>query len=170
MPCATPSRRSRPTLAASIRSGARSTASAEASLTFAIDGGPDIYRAVYGVAQADGTLTASAGDTFIMFVTWDKIGRSIVGKHQPVRLGHIGFSFAPLRRPDAAVRGDENQAGTVHPKPARRKRRGGLPARQQIRELRFIPHADRRRAHAGWQRAAPAPRDWSVGGDAVDPR
>jgi acyl-homoserine-lactone acylase len=39
-----------------------------------IDGGPDIYRAVYGVAQPDGTLTASAGDTFIMFVTWDKSG------------------------------------------------------------------------------------------------
>ena len=43
-------------------------------LDLAIDGGPDIYRAVYGVAQADGTLTASAGDTFIMFVTWDKAG------------------------------------------------------------------------------------------------
>ena len=39
-----------------------------------IDGGPDTYRAVYGVAQSDGTLTASAGDTFIMFVSWDKAG------------------------------------------------------------------------------------------------
>jgi penicillin amidase/acyl-homoserine-lactone acylase len=44
------------------------------TLDLAIDGGPDIYRAVYGVAQTDGTLTASAGDTFIMFVTWDKAG------------------------------------------------------------------------------------------------
>jgi acyl-homoserine-lactone acylase len=43
-------------------------------LDLAIDGGPDIYRAVYGVAQQDGTLTASAGDTLIMFVTWDKTG------------------------------------------------------------------------------------------------
>jgi acyl-homoserine-lactone acylase len=43
-------------------------------LDLAIDGGPDIYRAVYGVSQTDGTLTASAGDTFIMFVTWDKAG------------------------------------------------------------------------------------------------
>ena len=43
-------------------------------LDLPIDGGPDIYRAVYGVAQPDGTLTASAGDTFIMFVTWDKEG------------------------------------------------------------------------------------------------
>jgi acyl-homoserine-lactone acylase len=43
-------------------------------LDLGIDGGPDIYRAVYGVAQTDGTLTASAGDTFIMFVTWDKAG------------------------------------------------------------------------------------------------
>jgi acyl-homoserine-lactone acylase len=44
------------------------------TLDLPIDGGPDIYRAVYGVAQKDGTLTASAGDTFIMFVTWDKAG------------------------------------------------------------------------------------------------
>src|ERR1035438_9266747 len=40
-----------------------------------IDGGPDIYRAVYGESQADGTLTAAAGDTLIMFVTWDKAGK-----------------------------------------------------------------------------------------------
>jgi penicillin amidase/acyl-homoserine-lactone acylase len=40
----------------------------------AIDGGPDVYRAVYGVPQPDGSLTAVAGDTFIMFVTWDKRG------------------------------------------------------------------------------------------------
>ncbi len=43
-------------------------------LDLPIDGGPDTYRAVYGVAQTDGTLTAAAGDTFIMFVTWDKAG------------------------------------------------------------------------------------------------
>jgi acyl-homoserine-lactone acylase len=43
-------------------------------LDLPIDGGPDIYRAVYGIAQTDGTLTASGGDTFIMFVTWDKAG------------------------------------------------------------------------------------------------
>jgi acyl-homoserine-lactone acylase len=40
----------------------------------AIDGGPDTYRAVYGEPQTDGTLTAKAGDTFIMFVTWDRLG------------------------------------------------------------------------------------------------
>ena len=40
-----------------------------------IDGGPDTYRAVYGEPQKDGTLKAVAGDTFIMFVTWDKAGR-----------------------------------------------------------------------------------------------
>jgi acyl-homoserine-lactone acylase len=44
------------------------------TLDLAIDGGPDIYRAVYGVAQEDGTLSAAAGDTLIMFVTWDKAG------------------------------------------------------------------------------------------------
>ncbi|HWD49784.1 MAG TPA: penicillin acylase family protein, partial [Rhizomicrobium sp.] len=40
-----------------------------------IDGGPDVYRAVYGLPQNDGTLTAVDGDTFIMFVTWDKDGK-----------------------------------------------------------------------------------------------
>jgi acyl-homoserine-lactone acylase len=43
-------------------------------LDLGLDGGPDIYRAVYGVAQKDGTVSASAGDTFIMFVNWDKAG------------------------------------------------------------------------------------------------
>ncbi|MDO8421678.1 MAG: penicillin acylase family protein, partial [Parvibaculum sp.] len=41
----------------------------------AIDGGPDTFRAVYGEAQDDGTLTARAGDTYIMFVTWDEHGK-----------------------------------------------------------------------------------------------
>ena len=41
----------------------------------AIDGGPDIYRAVYGLKQPDGTLTAAGGDTFVMFVAWDKEGK-----------------------------------------------------------------------------------------------
>jgi len=45
------------------------------SLDLPIDGGPDVYRAVYGVQQDDGTLTAVDGDTFIMFVTWDKDGK-----------------------------------------------------------------------------------------------
>ena len=44
------------------------------TLDLSIDGGPDTYRAVYGVSQTDGTLAAAAGDTFIMFVTWDKAG------------------------------------------------------------------------------------------------
>lgn len=39
-----------------------------------IPGGPDIFRAVYGKKQDDGTLTAMAGDTFVMFVTWDRAG------------------------------------------------------------------------------------------------
>ncbi len=40
-----------------------------------IDGGPDTYRAVYGTPEMDGTLTAVDGDTFIMFVTWDRNGK-----------------------------------------------------------------------------------------------
>ena len=45
------------------------------SVDLPIAGGPDVYRAVYGEKQKDGTLTANGGDTFIMFVTWDKAGR-----------------------------------------------------------------------------------------------
>ncbi|MBL8773781.1 MAG: acylase [Phenylobacterium sp.] len=40
-----------------------------------IDGGPDIFRAVYGRPDPDGRLRAVAGDTFVMFVTWEKGGR-----------------------------------------------------------------------------------------------
>ena len=39
-----------------------------------IGGGPDTYRAVYGQTQKDGRLKAMAGDTLIMFVTWDRNG------------------------------------------------------------------------------------------------
>jgi len=39
-----------------------------------IDGGPDILRAVYGKSEKDGRLTGVAGDTYIMFVTWDRAG------------------------------------------------------------------------------------------------
>ena len=45
------------------------------TLDVAIDGGPDIFRGVYGDPQPDGTLTAKAGDTLIIFVTWDKAGQ-----------------------------------------------------------------------------------------------
>jgi penicillin amidase/acyl-homoserine-lactone acylase len=40
-----------------------------------IDGAPDTYRAVYGALQNDGTLTAVDGDTYIMFVTWNRNGQ-----------------------------------------------------------------------------------------------
>jgi penicillin amidase/acyl-homoserine-lactone acylase len=44
-------------------------------LDLALDGGPDILRAVYGTPQADGTLTGANGDTLIMFVEWDRTGK-----------------------------------------------------------------------------------------------
>ena len=40
-----------------------------------IDGGPDTYRAVYGELGKDGRLVGTAGDTLVMFVTWDRAGR-----------------------------------------------------------------------------------------------
>ena len=39
-----------------------------------VDGGPDIFRAIYGRPDPDGRLRGLAGDTFIMFVTWDRAG------------------------------------------------------------------------------------------------
>jgi penicillin amidase/acyl-homoserine-lactone acylase len=45
------------------------------TLDLPVDGGPDVFRAVYGETQKDGTLTANGGDTFIMFVSWDKAGK-----------------------------------------------------------------------------------------------
>jgi len=44
-------------------------------LDLPIDGGPDVYRAVYGKEQDDGTFTAVGGDTLILFVTWDRNGQ-----------------------------------------------------------------------------------------------
>jgi acyl-homoserine-lactone acylase len=43
-------------------------------LDLAIDGGPDVYRAVYGRPDPDGRLRALAGDTYVMFVEWDEAG------------------------------------------------------------------------------------------------
>jgi penicillin amidase/acyl-homoserine-lactone acylase len=45
------------------------------SVDLPIDGGPDIFRAVYGRPDPDGRLRALAGDTFVMFVTWDHDGK-----------------------------------------------------------------------------------------------
>lgn len=52
-------------------------------LDLAIDGGPDIYRAVYGRPDPDGRLRALAGDTFVMFLSWDRNGKlSSTSVHQ----------------------------------------------------------------------------------------
>lgn len=45
------------------------------SVDLPVDGGPDTVRAIYGSREADGTLTARAGDTLIMFVEWDRAGK-----------------------------------------------------------------------------------------------
>jgi penicillin amidase/acyl-homoserine-lactone acylase len=44
------------------------------SVDLPIDGAADTYRSVWGKPETDGTTTADGGDTFIMFVTWDKAG------------------------------------------------------------------------------------------------
>jgi penicillin amidase/acyl-homoserine-lactone acylase len=40
-----------------------------------IDGGPDIFRAIYGRPDRDGRLNAFIGDTYVMFVDWDPNGK-----------------------------------------------------------------------------------------------
>ena len=40
-----------------------------------VDGAPDILRAIYGKPAADGRLGAVAGDTYILFVSWDRDGQ-----------------------------------------------------------------------------------------------
>ena len=43
--------------------------------SFPLGGGSDTLRAIYGEPQADGTLSAKAGDCFIQFVEWDESGK-----------------------------------------------------------------------------------------------
>lgn len=52
--------------------------------TIAIDGGPDVMRAIYGRGlEEDGYLTALGGDGLFIFVSWDKEGKqSIESIHQ----------------------------------------------------------------------------------------
>ncbi|WP_454717365.1 acylase [Caulobacter segnis] len=45
------------------------------TVNLAIDGAADTYRSVWGKPEKDGATTADGGDTFIMFVTWDKAGQ-----------------------------------------------------------------------------------------------
>jgi penicillin amidase/acyl-homoserine-lactone acylase len=45
------------------------------ALDLGIDGARDTYRSVWGEPGTDGRLIANAGDTYIMFVQWDKNGR-----------------------------------------------------------------------------------------------
>lgn len=48
-----------------------------------LDGGPDTFRAVWSEADSDGRRHGVAGDTLIMFVTWDAAGKLSSGSvHQ----------------------------------------------------------------------------------------
>jgi len=40
-----------------------------------VDGGPDVFRAIYGRPDPDGRLRAINGDCYVMFVEWDRQGR-----------------------------------------------------------------------------------------------
>lgn len=44
-------------------------------LDIPVDGGPDTFRALYGSPDADGRLHGVNGDSYYMFVDWDRAGR-----------------------------------------------------------------------------------------------
>ncbi len=44
-------------------------------LDIPVDGGPDVFRALYGALDPDGRLRGVNGDCYIMFVDWDPQGR-----------------------------------------------------------------------------------------------
>lgn len=45
------------------------------SLDIPVDGGPDTFRALYGSPQSDGRLMGVNGDSYFMFIDWDKNGK-----------------------------------------------------------------------------------------------
>lgn len=45
----------------------------------ALGGGPDVLRAIYGLAEDDGQLKAVAGDGLVVYTAWDKNGKQIGG-------------------------------------------------------------------------------------------
>ena len=45
----------------------------------ALGGGPDVLRAIYGLAEDNGQLKAVAGDGLVVYVSWDKNGRQSAG-------------------------------------------------------------------------------------------
>jgi penicillin amidase/acyl-homoserine-lactone acylase len=44
-------------------------------LDIPVDGGPDTFRALYGAIEPDGRLRGVNGDSFFMFMDWDRKGR-----------------------------------------------------------------------------------------------
>lgn len=45
------------------------------TLDIPVDGGPDTFRALYGSPQPDGRLMGVNGDSYFMFIDWDKAGK-----------------------------------------------------------------------------------------------
>ena len=45
----------------------------------ALGGGPDVLRAIYGIAEDDGQLKAVAGDGLVVYTAWDKSGKQTGG-------------------------------------------------------------------------------------------
>lgn len=68
------------------------------SVDMPLDGAPDMLRSVYGAPGEDGRLTAVAGDTFFMFVSWDSEG------HQKIETVH---QFGSATQDEGSVHYDD---------------------------------------------------------------
>ena len=44
-----------------------------------LGGGPDVLRAIYGLAEENGQLKAVAGDGLVVYTAWDKEGKQTGG-------------------------------------------------------------------------------------------
>ncbi len=100
---------------ASIRNGVRSTASAAARSILPSTAAPIFIAPSMAIAAARRHADARRRRHLHHVRHLGQDGHSIFREHPPVRLGDVRLDLAALRRPDAAVRGDEDQARTVHP-------------------------------------------------------
>ena len=108
-------------------------------LDLAVDGGPDILRAIYASREEDGTLTAHGGDTLIMFVEWDRNDVRGMGPQRKAQIrkrtslwhGDSRPVLATLRRPGAAICRNAYEACQVHAGRDRSAYRGKLSARRK---------------------------------------
>jgi penicillin amidase/acyl-homoserine-lactone acylase len=99
------------------------------SVDLPVDGGPDIFRAIYGGPDPKGRITAAVGDTYYMLVEWDRAGRLSSRSIHQFGSATLDVHVPPLRRPNPSLRRPQAQARPLHRNPAPPRHQGRLPAR-----------------------------------------